>query len=381
MKRSLVLVALMLVACNSPTSGSSIPSASAAPTSSPAPDQSLIVVADTDSSGVTRHLRLYDHDGKLVSTIPLKAGEWPLAAAGKRIFVQSSGRLKAIDRAGIVEDLGPVALPPNVILDLVPSPDGTRWLWYTSSNSGGRIVSSIHEAGDGMRDRVVATGTSTSPIHVFAWTPAAILISHYPSFPFGIEAVTPFTPRWPILSVDSLDLASGVSSVIAGSTQCKPGDLSVQRVYACFVPDTKGSSSGDAARVLRLMPPTGRSTDVQLPQPQFSEAGAAWFSPSGTVLTLGGWDGNGHFNYPGQPPAAPAVGIHTYMVDLTGRITPFGPQGAQPALGAQTWLAGGRVLLQRRTGAVGGDPGLFILDTNGEGPFIRDPCFPVGILS
>jgi hypothetical protein len=133
------------------------------------------------------------------------------------------------------------------------------------------------------------------------------------------------------------------------------------------------------------MPLTGQPIDVQLPQPLFTEAGDAWFSPSGTVLTLAGWDGNGQFGYPGQQLASssrlPPVGVHAYLVDLTGRITPFGQAGAQPALDAQTWLPGGKVLLERKTGAIGGAPGLFILDANGQGPFISDPSRPIGVLS
>jgi hypothetical protein len=347
----------------------------------------LIVVADTGPSGVTHSIKLYGLDGSLITTIPLTADVWPLAAAGKRIFVQKSDRLEAIDRTGSIEDLGPLAVGPSEQALIVPSPDGTHWLQGYSRldsstsrpGSPGDIVSSIHEAGDGMSDRVVATGTSKSPLHVYAWTSATVLISHFPSFPFGIEAVTPFYPRWPIVALDKLDLASGVSTPVAGSTECKPGDISAQGVYACFV--SLPNDSSDAAHLLRLMPSTGQPVDVHLPQPQFTEAGAAWFSPSGTVLVLAGWDGNGHFGYPGQPLSGPPVGVHAYLVDLTGRITPFGPAGAQPALDAQTWLPGGKVLLERKTGAIGGDPGLFILDANGQGPFISDPSRPIGVIS
>jgi hypothetical protein len=117
----------------------------------------------------------------------------------------------------------------------------------------------------------------------------------------------------------------------------------------------------------------------------FTEAGDAWFSPSGNESTLAGWDGNGQFGYPGQQPASssrlPPVGIQTYLVDLTGRITPFGPPGAQPALQSQTWLPDGKLLLHRKVGAAGGDPGLFILDANGHGPFIGESGRPIGVIS
>ena len=349
----------------------------AGPTSAP-----LIVVAETDSSGVTSDLKLYDLAGRLVTTFPVKKDVWPLAATGKRIFVQSSGRLKAIDRTGSIEDLGPLAVGPNEVAYIIPSPDGTHWLWRSSgSTSSGADVTSIHEAGDGMSDRVVATGTKASPLQPYEWTTAAVMISHYPGFPFGLEAVTPFAPRFFQVSLDTLDLVSGTSTFVPGSDHCQPGDISVRRLYACFVPGQSHTSSENASRVLRLMPPTGPPIDVQLAKPQFTEAGDAWFSPSGTVLTLGGWDGTGHFNYPGQPPSSPPVGIHTYLVSLTGTITPFGPAGVQPALRTQTWLPGGLLLLRRQNGAIGGDPGLFVLDQNGQGPFIRDPGSPVGVIS
>jgi hypothetical protein len=380
--RAWVIAALILVACGPSTAPSATATASASPLSSPAPSPSspLIVVADTDSSGITHNLKLYDFDGRLIKTFTVTSDVWPLAAAGKRIFVQKSNRLEAIDRTGSIVDLGPLTVGPNEQAFLVPSPDGTHWLQTIShSNSSGAYdLSTIHEAGDGMSDRVVATGTSNSTLFIYAWTSTTVLISHFPSFPFGIEAVTPFYPRWPIVALDKLDLASGVSTHVAGSTECKPGDISAQGVYACFVPLPNDSS--DATHLLRLMPSTGRPIDVQLPQPQFTEAGAAWFSPSGTVLVLAGWDGNGHFGYPGQPLSGPPVGIHTYLVDLTAKITPFGPAGAQPSLDAQTWLPGGKVLLERKTGATGGDPGLFILDANGHGPFIADPSRPIGVI-
>jgi hypothetical protein len=383
MSRACAIAALIFVACGPSTPPLASATASGPPVSSPSPSSSppLIVVADTDSSGVTHNLKLYDLYGRLIKTFPVTADAWPLAAAGKRIFVQKSNKLEAIDRTGSVEDLGALTVGPNEQAFLVPSPDGTHWLQTIShvNSSGAYDLSTIHEAGDGMSDRVVATGTSNSPIFIYAWTSTTVLISHFPSFPFGIETVTPFYPRWPIVSVDSLDIVSGVSKPVAGSTQCKPGDLSIQGAYACFVPEP--NSSTDASHLLRLMPATGQPIDVQLPQPLFTEAGAAWFSPSGTVLTLAGWDGNGHFGYPGQPPTPPPVGIHTYLVDQTGRITPFGPAGAQPALDAQTWLPGGKVLLERKTGAIGGDPGLFILDANGQGPFIADSSRPIGVIS
>ena len=357
------------------------PSGASTPTATPALGP-LIVVGETDSSGVASALKLYDLHGTLVSTLPLEKDVWPLAAAGKRVFLQSSGRLKAMDRAGRIEDLGPLAVGPNEMASVIPSPDGTHWLWRSSSStaSNGAYETSIHESGEGMSDRVVATGTKVSPLQTYAWTSAAVMISHFPGFPFGLEAVTPFAPRFFQVSMDTLDLASGTTTVVPGSDHCQPGDISVRGVYACFVPGQSQSASQNASRVLRLMPRAGPPVDVQLAEPQFTEAGDAWFSPSGTVLTLGGWDGIGHFNYSGQPPSSPPVGIHTYLVSLTGTVTPFGPAGAQPALRNQSWLPADHLLLRRQNGAIGGDPGLFVLDPNGQGPFIPDPGSPVGII-
>jgi hypothetical protein len=320
----------------------------------------LIVVADTDSSGVTHNIKLYGLDGSLIATFPLTADTWPLGAAGKRIFVQKSNRLEAIDRTGSIEDLGPLTVSPNEIAFILPSPDGTHWLQAIGLN--------IHEAGVGMSDRVVATGTSSSPLQIYAWTSTTALIIHLPSFPFTIPGPSPFERRWFIRSLDALDVASAVSTPVTGSAQCQPGDISAQGVYGCFVPQP--NDPADGARLLRLILSTGQPIDVQLPRPLFTETGDAWFSPSGKVLTMAGWDGS-----------TPLLGIQTYMVDRTGRITAFGPAGAQPALRSQSWLPGGSVLLQRRVGSMGGDPGLYILDANGQGPFIRDPSRPIGVIS
>jgi hypothetical protein len=118
--------------------------------------------------------------------------------------------------------------------------------------------------------------------------------------------------------------------------------------------------------------------EIPLALPRFSEAGAAWFSPSGDVLVLSGWDGS----FFGPSPIPDPVGIRTYLVDAKGTITPFGPADTQPALSnAQSGVPGGRRLLRRQRSAVGGDLGLFILDADGQGPFISDPGRPIGVLS
>jgi hypothetical protein len=360
--RACAIAALILVACGPSTAPLASATASVPHQSSltPSPSPALIVVADTDSSGVTHNLKLYDLDGRLVRTLALTADVWPLAAAGKRIFIQKSNRLEAIDRTGSVADLGPLTVGPNELAFIVPSPDGTHWLHATGPG--------IYEAGDGMSDRRVATGTSDSPLYAYAWTSTTALIIHLPSFPFTIPGPSSFEPRWFIRSLDALDIASAVSTPVTGSAQCQPGDISAQGVYGCVVPQP--NDPADGTRLLRLIPSTGQPIDVQLPQPLFTETGDAWFSPSGKVLMMAGSDGS-----------MPLLGIQTYMVDATGRITAFGPAGAQPALRSQSWLPGGSVLLVRRVGSTGGDPGLYILDANGHGPFIRDPSRPIGVIS
>jgi hypothetical protein len=367
MSRAWVIALFALVACGPSTAplGSASPSATAS--SSP-----LIVVADEDSNGTAHNLKLYDLYGGLKATFPLTGDSWPLAAAGERIFVQKSNRLEAIDRTGRIEDLGLLAVGANEIAFIVPSPDGTHWLHAISPN--------IHEAGDGMSDRVVATGTSNSPLQVYAWNPTTALIMHLPSFPFDIPGPSPIEPRWFIDSVDTLDVASGVLTPVAGSAQCKPGDVSAHAVYACFVPQPNDPTAATA--LLRLIPRAGQPIDAALPQPLFTEAGDAWFSPSGELLTLAGWDGNGPTYPPASASRTAGLGIHTYLVDRTGRITPFGPAGAEPVHNAQTWLPeGNKLLLERKVGSIGGDPGLFVLDPNGGGPFIRDAGRPIGVIS
>jgi hypothetical protein len=348
------------------------------PTPHPLPNGQLIVLVEAGAAtnGVTGSLRLVTLGGQVVADYPIEQGATELAVAGNRVFVATQGgELKAIDRDGTVEDLGPLGTCcPN----LVPSPDGKRWIWGTNQSRAGssEISSQIHEAGDGLADRVVEqlvsanSGTPGLPgysvaryLIPYAWTAGGVFIAHG----FGVGGYLPFgfffTP------MDRLDLETGKVTALSVGDECFLGDVARDGTIACFV-------RGDQASTLRLAAPNDGTKEVTLARPQFNLMGDAWFDPSGIVLTVAGATGVGGMGPDPQPEV-----YTTYLVKLDGSIVQFGPAGARPALRSRSWLSSQQLVLWRPSGAAGGQTGLYVLDISGRGNFIADPGRPIGVLS
>jgi hypothetical protein len=351
-------------------SGLSSPSAASA-----SPNTQLLVIAEGQNVahsydygelfGATS-LRLVTATGRQVSDFALKAGVQVLAVAGSRIFVMTSAyELKAIDSNGNVEDLGSLGTCPAACpgLGFAPSPDGTHWLWGTTDGSRNSFV---HEAGANMPPRIVeqALDGGQTLLRPYVWTQAGAFVQH---IGVGLGGYAPFPALF--APADRLDLDRGTATTLPAGSQCSLGDVAFDGTIACFPLSKPGN--------LHLVDPAGKLKDITLDLPQFNMVGDAWFAPSGGVIALAGATGVGSGIGPnGQP--------EQYTTDLArtdGTISPFGPAGVRPAMGPESWLGDGQLVLWRPKGAAGGQPGLYVLDTSGQGPFILDSGVPVGVLS
>jgi hypothetical protein len=173
--------------------------------------------------------------------------------------------------------------------------------------------------------------------------------------------------------MDRLDLQTGrLTTLPVGD--CRVTDMAADGTVSCF----KGWGQTQGGTFLRLVAPTGATKDVPLPRPTFNLQGDAFFDPSGTVLTVAGATGVG--NGMGNPHPLPEV-FSTYLVRRDGSLAPFGPAGTRPALRRQSWLSSQQLVLWRPVGAYGGKAGLYVLDLNGQGNFIADSGYPIGVLS
>lgn len=372
-----ILALFVAAACGGPSTVATI-SSTPTPTPQALPSGQLIVLAEgtgvPNASGANAgcpcgatSVRFVTPAGQVVADYPLEQGVSLLAAAGNRVFVVTQGgELKAIDRYGMVEHLGPLG---TCCPSLVPSPDGKSWLWQTVgqvSNGIYEFPSQIHVAGDGLADRVVEQYTGARVLRPYTWTAAGVFIEHSRT---GIGGYFPF--KLIGAPMDRLDLETGNVTALSVGDQCSLGDVARDGTIACF-------TGSDQARALQLVVPSGGTKNVDLARPQFNIPGEAWFDPSGSVLIAAGATGvGGGFATPNPQPEE----YTTYLVKLDGSIVQFGPAGARPALRAQSWLSSQQVVLWRPSGASGGPAGLYVLDMSGHGNFIADAGMPVGVLS
>jgi hypothetical protein len=135
--------------------------------------------------------------------------------------------------------------------------------------------------------------------------------------------------------------------------------------------------------VLRIISSSGKITDLSLAVPRFNFVGDAYFSPDGSLLTVAGATGVGD-NSPQSGNTSPKP--EEYGTDLVktadASIARFGPTGTRPAMGTQSWLPDGRLVLWRPD-SVGGSPGLYVLDphSTGQGVEIEVSGNPIGYLT
>jgi hypothetical protein len=316
-------------------------------------------VATPDQPG---SISIFSEDGKSVRVLPLQPGTSVLAVAGARIFVQGAdGSLKAIRRDGSVETLGTAGTAPTGIGGLIPSPDGKRWLW--ASQTADSSSQSVYLAGDELAMRTLATFPYPTVLVAYAWTPNGIFLDSLPMDYFGYR---PFNTTFGAFGgVRRLDPNSGTIQTVGTPSQCIFSDEAADGAIACF--PTATGYLVPTLHAVRIVASAGHVRDLSLAVPRFNFVGDAFFSPDGSMLTVAGATGVGD-NAPQSGNTNPKP--EQYATDIVqtadGSISRFGPNGTRPAMGRQSWLPDGQLVLWRPD-SVGGAPGLYVLDPHGTG--------------
>jgi hypothetical protein len=365
---AVILLAGLTAACGEKASHvSGTPSPSATTAGGHGSGEVLIATAVTPQSE-PGSLTLYSLSGTRVAQFQLDTGTKVLAVAGSRVFIQrATDHLKAIRRDGTVEDLGSLG---QSVRWFAASPDGTRWIWSTSEETSDPTHSAVHLGGDGLTARVVEELTRTATVlGPLSWTRRGAFVQYGPAgghggyFPFGRFN------EWLLVegSVHQMDPVTGHITALPATFGCSFGDMAADGTIICF----------PGGAYVRLVSSGGMTTNISLATPRFNNVGEAFCSPTEATCTVAGATGVGNAMDPNHQPEQ----YGTDLVTTDGSISRFGPEGVDPAMGWQSWLPNGSLVLWRRPGAAGGPPGLYVLDKSGHGPFIGDSGEPVGYLN
>jgi hypothetical protein len=337
----------------------------------------LVVENRGTTEGQPGTLSLFREDGTKAGELQLKSDAGVVAVSGAKIFIRSGdGPLQAIHRDGKVEVLSSAPSGTGGIGGLVASPDGKRWVW--GSQTLDTSTQYIYAGGDGTGTKKLATLAYPTVLRALAWTAHGVLFDSLPSDYFGYR---PFDTAFGASGgVRVMDPTTGAIHIVATPSNCVFGDQAADSTIACF-PATADHAVPDRHAV-RIVAPNGHVTDLRLAVPRFNYVGDAYFSPDGSMLTVAGATGAGFTELGSTTTPKP----EEYATDLIrtsdGSISRFGPTGTRPAMGPQSWLPDGRLVLWRPD-QVGGPPGLFILDPHGpgQGPEIVTSGRPVGYLT
>jgi hypothetical protein len=336
----------------------------------------LVVQTRAATESQSGSLKLFREDGTPAGDLQLKAGVSVLTTAGGRIFVSTSnGVLKAIHRDGTVEALD----SPGTLMGiggLVASPDGKRWAWAAQTRD--TTSQSIFVAGDGVAPRTLATYPYPTVLQALAWTQHGVIFDSLPPDYFGYKPLQIAFGAFG--GARMLDPNTGAIQVIGTPSQCAFGDEAADGTIACF--PASANRPFNQGHSLRLLAPNGHVSNFSLAVPRFNYIGDAYFSPDGTMVTVGGATGAA-FSGPATAPSTKPEVFATDLIQISdGSISRFGPTGTRPAMGPQSWLPDGRLVLWRPD-SVGGPPGLYVLDPHGsgQGSEILVSGQPVGFLT
>jgi hypothetical protein len=374
----LLLLTVSLVGCAGPlgqgsTNRQVTASASGTANSSPKADPATgatLVVLESNSLDQPVTVQFFAESGLNVGQRSFPAHTRILGAAASSIFVVGpDGSLKAIHRNGTTQvlDANGQSVPAVTI-----SRDGSHWAWGSSVQANGETRVMVSTAGEGSAPRVLLTQPLTKgPLQPFAWTAQGIYVN-----PLPMDAVGYFPFQGPVV-LGLMKLANpgtGQATPVSGLRDCAFSDANNAGLIACYPVGPK-----PRVRLLHAQP-----TELTLATPRFNFVGDAYFSTDGSLLTVGGATGVGMpEQLSGGIPAKPEV----YGVDLIRvsdeSIWRFGPPGTRVAMGEESWLPDGKLVLWRPAGTAGGDPGLYVLDPTGtgQGPLIHTAGQPVGYLT
>jgi RNA polymerase sigma factor (sigma-70 family) len=362
---------------------------SAAPSTSPtsgtvastAVSEYLIAIADPPPRGVVpttqpTTIRLVHPDGSEVNTLTLKPGLSVIGAAGQRVFVlEPGGVLRAVDLDGNVSDLGHLSGP---VTSFIVDPSGTRWVWGSVDLSTPVHDSTVYSAGIGLAPKVIDhLIDQTWFLRALAWTPLGPVVVHFPT---GIGGrVAGVSPTDYVAQADLLDPDRGVVKTLTGTisqpglaSTCRFTDLATDGTVACV-----GQAVGPGGQLaLKLTSTSGHVRTILLAT--YGDAGEAYFSPDGALATLVGVSGSAF-----DPNAtSPQIFYETNVVDTTnGSIKSLGIPGMTPAMGRDSWLPDGALVLWRAKGDPSGEPGTFVVNVNiGKVLKISSTGRPIGLL-
>jgi hypothetical protein len=378
MSAAALVSTLLLASCTGPVSqasNTSTPDQSSQTSPSPAPSAVsnrpvTLVVFDENSSDPTLHF--LTEAGAESGHLVLAARTQVLAVGGRRIFVATPvGVLQAILRDGTAVTLDS-SIAQGFGQSVVIARDDAHWTWATNTQGNGPVQTTIKVASEGSAPRVVLTQTNPKgSLQPFAWTPSGIYVN---PLPMDANGYFPFQPPVIIGLMALLNPTTGATKPVP-TGDCTFSDVSDAGVIACYPAGPKPT--------LRLFYSPGNVIDLTLATPRFNFVGDAYFSRDSTMLTVAGATGVGM-------PAELSGGVQpkpeAYGVDLVrvqdGSIRRFGPSGTRVAMGEESWLPDGNLVLWRPPRAAGGAAGLYVLDPSGfgQGTLIPTTGRPVGYL-
>jgi hypothetical protein len=353
----LLLSAGVLAGCGSGTATNTSPSAS--PTASPTPEpEALIVIADYPQSApetTPTTIHLVRLDGTEANRFTVKAGASSTTARGSRVFVLDKSALTALHRDGTVEDLGTLgSMSPSG--SLVASPDGNTWLWSTLDTNG---KGTLYVGSKGASSRVVEQSTETGrSIRPYSWTQRGPAAEHGA---MGIGGyILFFTATGPI---DIVEPVSGKATPLNHTSDCSFSDVATDGTIACF---PHGSTN-----TLSLIADNGQVTTVKLAQDAFAREGAAYFSPNGEQVIVGGATGAG---------AGHEVFAASLVNTSDGSVHPLLLDGVRPANGNWAWMADGSLIVYRPSFAAAGG-GVWLVRPGGAATKLASGGEPIGVLT
>ena len=355
-------LALALAACAPPLGSGGVATPTPAATATPPPRASLIAVLDHPFGAVPNTLRFLRPDGAQVAADNVDADAEAMAVAGSQVLVAGAGRIWSIDSHGVEAPLPTLPGNPDtdLVRGLVASPDGQRWMWASVAQSDNGADSRIYMGTAAAPSTLLverhSVGTALQPV---AWTAAGPVLSEEP---LGIGGYVLFRRTFGAASL--LDLSTRTLRPLTGS-DCAFSDMVADGSFTCVVDGREGPHS--AGPVTLHVERHGRAPlNVALPAP-VQQAGAAFFSPAGDVVSLG---------------TSPALGegqeqVETDLVDVaTGARQAIGPPGVMPA----GWLPDGRLVAMRLPGVAGGVPGTYVVARDGTVSTVSAAWTVVGVL-